>query len=196
LGEKWTGAAKKMNDFVLLALGTGVGAGVFLDGAIYRGAHFAAGEVGDMAFPGRKRDGDARPTVSDVVGKRAIQKRARRASGEKMSAAEALRRAKNDRRLERVTRKVVEYLSTSVVAISTLLDPEAILFGGGTSDAGQGLLKRVRECVAPQLVLRPRLMLAGLGSKSQLYGALWLAQKAAESPSRRAGSPQRIELVT
>ena len=47
IGERWTGAGRKMNDFVFLALGTGVGAGLFLDGRIYRGAHFAAGEAGE-----------------------------------------------------------------------------------------------------------------------------------------------------
>ena len=44
IGEKWFGAAKDMSDFAFLSLGTGVGAGLFLDGQLYRGAHFAAGE--------------------------------------------------------------------------------------------------------------------------------------------------------
>jgi predicted NBD/HSP70 family sugar kinase len=172
LGEKWCGAAKRMNDFVFLALGTGVGAGLFLNGGIYRGAHFAAGEAGDMSFPSNEPGKDAR-TVSEVVGKRAIKKKVKEATGEKMSAAEALVQAKSERRLERATRDVVEYLGTSVVAISSLLDPEAILFGGGTSNAGKALLERVRQRAAPDLVVHPRLLLAGLGSESQLYGALW-----------------------
>ena len=37
LREKWTGAAKAINDFVFLALGTGIGAGLFLNGRLYRG---------------------------------------------------------------------------------------------------------------------------------------------------------------
>ena len=188
LGEKWMGAARKMDDFVFLALGTGVGAGLFLDGAIYRGVHFAAGEAGDMAFPAGKRKERPLPTISDVVGKNAIKKAARRATGEKLSAAEALERAAKQRRLLRATRNVVEYLSACVVAISSLLDPEAILFGGGTSEAGEPLLKRIREAVAPQHVVRARLMLAGLGTESQLYGALWGARNAASASSRRFGS--------
>src|SRR5262245_7895982 len=48
LGEKWCGAATHMTDFVFLSLGTGVGAGLFLDGRLRRGAHFAAGEAGDV----------------------------------------------------------------------------------------------------------------------------------------------------
>ena len=199
LGEKWSGAATDMNDFVFLALGTGVGAGLFLRGHVYRGAHFAAGEAGDMTFPSR---GDA-PTVSDVVGKRAIKRQAKRVTGEKMSAAEALAEAKREPRLERATRKVVEYLSTSVVAIASLLDPEAIIFGGGTSNAGKPLIDRVREQIAPHPLFRARLLLAGLGSDSQLHGALWGAAKVAglipedkrRTPSRRKGETLREDRV-
>jgi glucokinase len=178
LGEKWFGVAKKMKDFVFLALGTGVGAGVFIDGSLYRGAHYAAGEVGDMTFYSE----DTR--LSDVVGKKTIKKKAKKATGKKMSAAEALERAEKVRALRPVARDVVEHLSTSVVAISSLLDPEAIVFGGGTSQAGEPLLKMVRERVAPLHVVRARLMLGGLGSSAQVQGALWGAHQVM-SRSRR-----------
>jgi glucokinase len=171
IGEKWFGVAQKMKDFVFLALGTGVGAGVFIDGTLYRGAHYAAGEVGDMTFPSE----DER--LSDVVGKKTIKKKAEKATGKKMSAAEALERAEKVRSLRPMARDVVEHLSTSVVAISSLLDPEAIVFGGGTSQAGEPLLKMVRERVAPLHVVRARLMLGELGSAAQVYGALWGAKQ-------------------
>ena len=193
IGEKWRGAAVEMNDFVFLALGTGVGAGLFLDGRVYRGAHHAAGEAGDMVFPMHRGEKDRPATVSDVVGKRAIKKKVKRVTGEKMSAAEALEQSRRRPRIERATRDVVEYLSTSVVAICSLLDPEAILFGGGTSEAGEALLERIRQRVPPRLLLRARLLLAGLGSDSQLYGALWGAMKAANlatPDARRATSPK------
>jgi glucokinase len=170
VGEKWLGVAKEMKDFVFLALGTGVGAGVFIDGSLYRGAHYAAGEVGDMTFASEQT------RLSDVVGKKTIKEKAKKATGKKMSAAEALERAEKDRSLRPVARDVVEYLSTSVVAISSLLDPEAIVFGGGTSQAGEPLLKMVRERVAPLHVVRARLLLGELGSAAQVYGAIWGAK--------------------
>jgi len=46
LGEKWLGAGKEFSDMAMLTLGTGVGGGVILDGAIYRGSNGMAGEVG------------------------------------------------------------------------------------------------------------------------------------------------------
>jgi len=195
IGEKWLGVAQKMKDFVFLALGTGVGAGVFIDGTLYRGAHYAAGEVGDMTFPSE----DER--LSDVVGKKTIKKKAEKATGKKMSAAEALERAEKVRSLRPMARDVVEHLSTSVVAISSLLDPEAIVFGGGTSQAGEPLLKMVRERVAPLHVVRARLMLGELGSAAQVYGALWgakqvrharrIARRPAAAAMRRSKSSRR-----
>jgi glucokinase len=186
LGEKWLGVAKKMDDFVFLALGTGVGAGLFVGGSLYRGAHFAAGEAGDMTFPSDEPEEDTR--LSDVVGKQSIKKKAKKATGKKMSAAEALAKAPRMRALRPVARDVVEHLSSSVVAISALLDPEAIVFGGGTSKAGKPLIEMVRERVAPLRVVRAQLLLAKLGSESQLYGALWGAQQAISPNRRRAAS--------
>jgi glucokinase len=185
IGEKWLGAAKKMDDFVFLALGTGVGAGLFVGGSLYRGAHFAAGEAGDMTFPSDESDEKTR--LSDVVGKQSIKKKAKKATGKKMSAAEALTKARRMRALRPVAEDVVEHLSSSVVAISALLDPEAIIFGGGTSKAGEPLLKMVRERIERRVV-RAELLLAKLGTDSQLYGALWGAQQAMSANRRRAAS--------
>jgi predicted NBD/HSP70 family sugar kinase len=74
---------------------------------------------------------------------------------------------------------VVEHLSSAVVAIFSLLDPEAILFGGGTSKAGEALLKRVRKRIPRHFLVRAPLKTAGLQDESQLYGALWGAESVA-----------------
>ncbi|MCX7795323.1 MAG: ROK family transcriptional regulator [bacterium] len=46
LGEKWFGSCKDIDNFVYLAIGTGVGAGIIINGEIYRGAGELAGELG------------------------------------------------------------------------------------------------------------------------------------------------------
>jgi glucokinase len=184
LGEKWCGVATDMEDFVFLSLGTGVGAGLFLEGRLRRGAHFAAGEAGDVSFP------DEGDTLGGVLSKRLLAKAVKRATGEKMSADEALSRARREPRLERATRRPVAYLGSAVSAISALLDPEAIVVGGGTSEAGEALLRRVRGQV-PRDLSRTRLILAGLGTQSPLYGALWGAgevRRRVSRPSRWADS--------
>ncbi len=52
LGERWRGTACGVRDFVFLAIGTGVGAGIFVDGRLYHGADWSAGEVCYVYVPG------------------------------------------------------------------------------------------------------------------------------------------------
>ena len=170
LGEKWCGAARYMDDFVFLALGTGLGAGVFLDGKIHRGAHFSAGQTGELIVYGRE--------VGIEAGKRSIQKAVRKATGRKMRAADALRRAEGDARLQEATVFALESLATAVSAIWSIVDPEAIILGGGTSKAGRPLVRQIRARLDP---FKPRILLAKLGPQAQLFGALWGAGNCAKS---------------
>ena len=57
VGEHWKGAARDCPNFVFLAIGTGIGAGVFINGQLYRGAHNAAGEAGHLYVHGMERMG-------------------------------------------------------------------------------------------------------------------------------------------
>ncbi|MGH2644072.1 MAG: ROK family protein, partial [Chitinophagaceae bacterium] len=50
LGEKWRGAAKHCNQIIFLAVGTGIGAGIIVDGKVLRGANDIAGATGWMAL--------------------------------------------------------------------------------------------------------------------------------------------------
>src|SRR6476661_1284978 len=59
VGEHWKGAARDCPNFVFLAIGTGIGAGVFINGQLYRGAHNAAGEAGHLYVHGPERMGPA-----------------------------------------------------------------------------------------------------------------------------------------
>lgn len=46
IAEAWLGAAQGVKDYLLLALGTGIGGGIVINGAVFRGAHGMAGEIG------------------------------------------------------------------------------------------------------------------------------------------------------
>jgi predicted NBD/HSP70 family sugar kinase len=70
----------------------------------------------------------------------------------------------------------VLYLGSLLTALSALLDPEAILLGGGASKAGDALVRRLRREV-PRHLSRTRLMVGGLGPQAPLYGALFGASE-------------------
>jgi len=175
LGERWRGSAKEMNNFVFLALGTGIGAGVMINGRLHRGFHYAAGEVGNFIlgreYLGQNREGHG--NLELLVGGPEIRHEAKRVSGEEMGAADALHRAGEDKRLARIADEVADYLAIAVINMVSLLDPEAIVFGGGTSSAGEDLLNRVRSRVERELSISPALIHSVLGEDAQLHGAVF-----------------------
>src|SRR6202044_1907052 len=64
LGEAWCGAARNVSNFIFLAIGTGVGAGIVVNGTLHHGANWSAGEVGYMLLPGLTSD----PPLIDGAG--------------------------------------------------------------------------------------------------------------------------------
>src|SRR5262249_39408983 len=74
LGERWQGAARQANDFVLPALGAGVGAGVVIGGRLHRGHHWYAGEISRMTLDYREWHVDfgARGYLESHIGAAAI----------------------------------------------------------------------------------------------------------------------------
>lgn len=176
LGERWRGAAQRMDNFVFLALGTGIGAAVVVNGRLHRGAHQAAGEVGNLLM-GRQFLGQqgGLGTLAQLVGGKTLHRRAWRATGEPLSAAAAIGRATEDAQLMAMTEEVADYVAMAVVAIAALLDPEAIVFGGGTAQAGEDLLEPVRERVERELPVAPALVRSALGAEAQLRGAVFSA---------------------
>jgi glucokinase len=175
LGELWRGHARAMQSFVFVALGTGIGAGLFLNGKLYRGAHHAAGELGDLIM-GRRRLGEtpdkARP-LSDLIGSAAIRAKAQRVVKQELDAADTLRAAESDEKLQPLAAEVIDYIALTAITIITLLDPEAIIFGGGTSSAGDELIEHVGERVRGKVSVMPRLFRSALGEDAQLYGAIY-----------------------
>lgn len=181
-GESWRGSARRLRNFVFIALGTGVGAGLMVDGQLHLGSHFAAGELGDI--PTNASEHRNGKKLSLVVGGRVIRARVRERVGEKLGSAEALRMASRDRRLRPLTDEVARHVAFSVAQVVHVLDPEAVIFGGGTSSAGRALLGRVRRLLNGWVDRPPRLLRSSLGEKAQLHGAIRIALDAFEEADR------------
>ena len=140
------------------------------------GFHDQAGEIGNFLLArealGRNRRGHGH--LERLIGGPAIRAAAKRATGQELSAAEALARgAAGDAKLAPLTERVQDRLAMAVVAIAALLDPEAVIFGGGTALAGDRFFAGLRERVARELPTGPALIPSGLGEDAQLHGALF-----------------------
>lgn len=178
VGEGWLGAAKGMRDYVFIALGTGIGAGLVLDGRLHRGAHFVAGEVAFFPMTREQlRAGDWEHCLEGQVGGRAAAQRATELLGRHAKTADLFEAAKaGDSAAVAWLTETQEYLAMAVADVAALLDPEAVIFGGGVAMAqGEWFLGPVRDFAVRCTPGRPKIMLSSLGEDAQIVGAVRLA---------------------
>jgi predicted NBD/HSP70 family sugar kinase len=181
LGELSFGCGATVRTFVFLTVGTGLGMGIVINGALYRGAHGAGGEVGFLPIETQRIPGFS---VVKSMSQRGIMEEV--ASGEGIvHIAQALgmrpplsarqifdaARAGNELALTVVEREGW-HLALVVAAVAAILDPELVVLGGGVGhnlDLLRGPLEQRLHEITP---LRPRIVASELGEYAVLYGAI------------------------
>lgn len=178
IGEGWLGAAKGLRDYVFVALGTGVGCGIVLGGRPHRGAHLLAGEI---AFLRTARDqlraADWDQCLEGQVGGRAAARQAIELLGSHAKTAELFdaARAKEPAALDWLN-ETQDYIAMAVVAVAALLDPQAIVFGGGVVAAqGEWFLAPIRDRALRCIPSQPTIVVSALGEDAQIMGAVKIA---------------------
>lgn len=177
LGEGWAGAAAGMSDFVLFALGTGVGGAVVTGGRLLKGSHGMAGEPGHMVLGGDEPCGcGARGHLEAVSGADALERQAR-ARGLPPDI-KLLWTRRNDPDAASLWNKALDFIARGVASAIHLLDPEAVIFAGGLS-RGEGFLgaltPMVKNYLAPPFRKTLDLRLGVLGNDAPVIGAAALA---------------------
>jgi len=185
LGEQWFGVGRGVSNMVLLSIGTGMGAGLVIDGVIYRGHNEAAGEVGYF-LPGLQALGqryDQFGAMESVVSGTGISDRARSllngsrptAELEALTASEVFDSARQGEPWARqIVDETVDYLSIAIANISTLLNPELIILSGGVSSSTDLLIEPILERMQGVIQYIPILEVSSLGPKATVMGAITL----------------------
>lgn len=167
LAEAAEGAAKGVRSAVLLAVGTGIGGALLIDGRIWRGVHGSAGSWGWLP--------------ADVPHKPLHGPFEQAASGSSLHDGPALVAAARagDERACAALDAYAARLARGVAAVASTIDPEIILIGGGLADAmdvlGPPLQRHVARFASPdgrRVPVRP----AALGSRAGVVGALLIAR--------------------
>lgn len=171
LGEAMYGAGRGHANLVYVNVGTGIGAGLVLDGRIYRGANGLAGELGHVTVD----DGPAaRPCACGKRGCLEVY-----ASGRAIGGPEVARRAQaGDEGAQSRLRDAALALARALGASTNLLNPSAIVVGGGVAEAGELLLGPLRAALARELMPgmpAPAVSPAALEYDAGVIGALALA---------------------
>jgi len=192
LGEWAYGAGRGEHNLCYLKVGTGVGAGILLEGQIYRGTTGTAGEIGHMTIDenGPKCSCGNRGCLEAFTGGRAIAQKAMDVvrSGERTDLA-------NIKPVENITLKDVvaaarrgdlisqqlfkesgTHLGTAIAGMVNLFNPSMVVIGGGVSQIGDLLLEPIRHTVQQRSLLvasqAVRITSALLGRRSSGIGAV------------------------
>ena len=140
LGEVWCGAARGLRDCFLLTLGTGVGGAILSDGKLITGHAGRAGHLGHISLdPGGAPDILRTPgSLEDAIGNHNIAPR----SGGRFTMTRDLLAAlqSGDAAAAAVWQKSLRALAAGIASLINVLDPAAIILGGGIMAAGEQLL--------------------------------------------------------
>jgi glucokinase len=196
LGESRYGAAKGAKDFLMITVGTGVGGGIFLNGAPYRGSRGLGGEIGHMVV---KLDGDPCPCggtghLEAYVSRPAIAARGRQAaaqySGREILAAAGggmeaitaesvlIAAGAGDDAAREILLECGDTLGRALVGLVNIFNPKLIVIGGGIGEVADFMVERAAEVMRSEALAGRRdvsVVQAVLGNDAGILGAAALA---------------------
>jgi predicted NBD/HSP70 family sugar kinase len=187
-GEYRRGAGAGTSSMVALLLDNGMGAGIITKGALHRGRHFEAGEIGYLLMErsSLRRSYRELGDLEDRVGSAALTRsaHARGLDGDRdvlLTAHDivALARAGNPVAREMVD-EIVDMVSMAVAALAVILDPEVIVVGSGISSGADEILPGIRRRLTGRILRVPTLVPSSLGEDAVLLGAAELAMGAVD----------------
>jgi glucokinase len=186
LGEYHAGSAQGIHNFVFLAIGTGVGAGIILNGQVFRGDGWIAGEIGYMLVPGVSVavvEDEEPGALEEIVGGEGLRRHWRGiwSENETMLPKEATATQIFDQALREdalalmVLERSSRILAYAIYNISLVLNCPLFVLGGSVGlhpalgDAARATLKSLNERI------QPRVAVSSLGTEAQLTGAIFQA---------------------
>jgi len=168
LAEKQFGAYRKFKNLVYITIGDGVGAGIIVNGSIFRGSNGGTGEFGHTSIDrnGIYCDCGNRGCLENYVswpaiysklsslvtqGKHTIVLELAKGDIEKVTPNIFINALEKDDQLAKeIMEEVAKYLTTGVVNLVNLLNPDVIIFGGKVAYNNRFLLSRLKEMVFEQ----------------------------------------------
>lgn len=202
-GEWKIGAGKGYNDLAGIWLGTGIGGGLVLNGALYYGAYFTAGEVGHtilwpFASPGSAKleENCSRTAIVDRLlrlirtRKSVIPELADGDLTEVRAKTVAIAYEKNDAVTRDVVNNAAELLGMAIANMVTTLSLPLVVLGGGlTESMGDMIVKPVRESVRkyvfPDACKKVDIVATKLADNAGLLGAAMLVRERIASGGKR-----------
>ena len=181
LAESLFGAARGCRNAIGLTLGTGIGSGLLIDGKIYHGSGWIGGEIGHVPIVanGRKCKCGLRGCLEVYASAPALVRLYKQLGGVKLKGldtASIFNLAKShDEIATLAVEKWCDYLAWGIASAVNLLNPEAVILGGGVAEAGNFLKSKVENAIQgkiiPVTMKGLKIKIAELGNKAGWLGA-------------------------
>ena len=195
LGEVWKGNARGCRDAIFLSVGTGIGAGILINGEILRGSHDIAGCIGWMALKGpfekkyidcgcfeyyASGEGIAKVTREFLYDQRDNNSELGKKDIEKITSYDVFTAYNNgDLLAVKVVQLCVEFWGMAIANLVSLFNPEKIIIGGGLFGPAITLIPAIKNEAArwaqPIGMSQVIIDISALGSDAGVYGAGFLA---------------------
>ena len=190
IGEKWVGAGVDVDDFVVVAVGTGIGCGIVTNGSVVRGVSRLAGAAGWMVLNDDGSSWESLATshgINQLLNDALLEHRDSVLSGATTPDAAAIFEAAGagDTGAAKAVTRLARLLGIGIANIVSILNPGRIILTGGIGSRGPELLPgisaTVTEYAQPVAGADIEILTSPLGSSSVLLGAAKAAQCAMEA---------------
>jgi glucokinase-like ROK family protein len=181
LGELVWGGGRGVKDLAYIKVASGVGAGLVIDGRIYRGPGGTAGEIGHITLDESGpvcRCGN-RGCLETFTAARYVLELLRGSHGDGLTVPKMVQLAREgDPGCRRVIGDVGRHIGMGVASLCNLLNPSRVVLGGDLAEAGELVLGPIRESVSryaiPSAAQRLSVVPGSLGARAEVLGALAL----------------------
>src|SRR3954449_5673572 len=181
LAEVTFGAGRGCTEAAYLKISSGIGAGLYMDGRIFRGGNGTAGEIGHVILD---EDGlvcrcGNRGCLETLAGEQGIVDALRRSHGPDLTLNDVLRLAdEGDLGCRRVLADAGRYIGIAAASLCNLFNPQRLIVGGSVSSAGELLLAPLRESIRryaiPSAAADVEIVAGELAEQTETLGALAL----------------------
>ncbi|MCM1968364.1 MULTISPECIES: ROK family transcriptional regulator [unclassified Streptomyces] len=181
LGELVWGSGRGVKDLAYIKVASGVGAGLVINGQIYRGPGGTAGEIGHITLDESGpvcRCGN-RGCLETFAAARYVLPLLQGSHGPELTMERVVELARDgDPGCRRVITDVGRHIGSGVASLCNLLNPSRVVLGGSLADAGELVLAPIRESVGryaiPSAARQLSVLTGSLGGRAEVLGALAL----------------------
>jgi predicted NBD/HSP70 family sugar kinase len=200
LGERWRGAARGHATCAFITVGTGIGAGIIVNGELHKGHHFLAGEIALMCMGPEYvgRDFGARGCFETLAGLKAIAVRWESAAADHRPAGGAsssrgdgwietlfAASAAGDPHARAIVEDTARLISIATANLSVVIDPSLIVLGGTLIARAPILIDEVARIVRGIVPNPPRIVPSDLHEEAPLLGSLLVGIREAKARLRQ-----------